>query len=822
MRSLLHQVLTQHPDAIAELFSKHWDPTYYDLWIEPERLHLETKEVVVAFGRLLSEPEICEHAKFCLFLDGLDEYEDELRTSQHLVTSLLKWVDLADGRLKLLVSSRELPAFQQNLPVNQRIRLHELTSADILAVTRQTLEAHPEFRRRQGHQHQECSSLVQEIVEKSDGVFLWVTLTLKLAMQSLEDGESTATIRKQVDVLPEELEDFFYFIITSIPKHQRRKAYCSLQYLSHMFRHLSQKRLSSGRVHPNGEREQVLSMFRLSFLDEYLDDEGFAYTLDFTPLDEEATLRRIATATAQIQARSRGLWEPWEPNHIQRGMNWSEGSSVPQKTPKPARSRVTVARSMTVRYTHRSIHEFLVRFLNSNFVKPYVDGFDCIKAQISNFIALIKYSEFKVEFYDGSEGIGHPRNELWNLVLEVQEAPNPKHHFGSLDILEDTMCKIYATHFVHFDRLRWEVYRSTALTHSDTSARPETIRADLMGIKKQRLRLPTPLYLGASASFHQYIYWKLETCPDAWRGSDGAELLFVVLLGGIVPPCYPAVDISSKLHVLREVLKLGGNPNFAFRSLDGGDVGTHRGTPWVSFLHFVFGSPLGSTYAKPEAAMEWECGRWSVIEIMLEFGALPPFWKATKIEDEPGLLVTLTVGDRTYNTFYHLRYADNKNRYSNDGHFLLLQSTRDIFEGRDFITMRDVVHHFKAHNARQILELLGQWEKVHGPVGPKPPPNGEDEGTMPHTKDLDEEPDRGQEEQVDGCDAEAALLASSEEDSACASEQSAHSEASSDIDKGPNSSSRSEEELGPAPTPFRKRFVEVVTHPLLPWLLVGK
>lgn len=138
MRSLLHQVLTQHPDAIAELFSKYWDPTCYDLWSEPERLHLETKEVIVAFGRLLSEPELCNQAKFCLFLDGIDEYEDERTTNLHLVTSLLKWVDLADGRLKLLASSRELPAFKQSLPVDQRIRLHELTYADIMAVTHQT------------------------------------------------------------------------------------------------------------------------------------------------------------------------------------------------------------------------------------------------------------------------------------------------------------------------------------------------------------------------------------------------------------------------------------------------------------------------------------------------------------------------------------------------------------------------------------------------------------------------------------------------------------------------------------------------------------
>lgn len=523
MRSLLHQALTQHPDAIAELFSKYWDPTCYDLWSEPERLHLETKEVIVAFGRLLSEPELCNQAKFCLFLNGLDEYEDERTTNLHLVTSLLKWVDLADGRLKLLASSRELPAFQQSLPVDQRIRLHELTYADIMAVTHQTLEGHPEFQRRQGQQPQECLSLMREMVDKSEGVSLWVTLTLKLVLQSLEDGETTATIRRQVDLLPEELEAFFDYIIKSIPKHQRRKAYCSLLYIAYNFRLAAARRLESGVRHPNGERGPVHTLLRFSFLDEYLDEEAFAHTLGFTPLDEQATLRRVATATAQIQGRSRGLLEPCEPSIHTRDIRPSWESRVP---------KVTSARARTVRYSHRSIHEFLGHFLDSNFAKPYLDGFDCILAQINNFIALLKYSDFDDHFYSADYwSIGDVGQELWTLLLEVREAPNPEHYFGSLDILDETLCRIYAMHFVGFDRLRWEVYRSTFLPGQDTGRvrYPETTLSDPTGKKNgKKVRLSTPLYLAAATSFHKYVHWKLETYPDAWKGSDGAELLYVI------------------------------------------------------------------------------------------------------------------------------------------------------------------------------------------------------------------------------------------------------------------------------------------------------
>jgi hypothetical protein len=403
-----------------------------------------------------------------------------------------------------------------------------------------------------------------------------------------------------------------------------------------MFGHLVKKGMNSGRVHPNGEREPLHSLLRFSFLDEYLDDERLAHTLGFTPLDEEATLRRIATAATQIQARSRGLLEPWEPIEDE----WFF---------KHSRSRVTAARAMAVRYTHRSIHEFLGRFLASSFAKTYLDGFDCIKAQINNFTALLKYSEFNVAFYR-PHGIGYEDSELWHLLLEVQEAPSPEDYFGSLDILEDTFRKIYATHFVGFDRLRWEVYRSINLSYEVTSARLKTIWSGPMPMEMlmdRRIRLATPLYVAAATSFHQYIHWKLETCPDAWSGSDGAELLFLILIGDIGHPRYLRLDIqSSKFHVLGEVLKLGGNPNFAFRNLKGGSVGKRTTTPWQCFLDVAFGSKLVGIDAEHEIALLYEYGRWEAIEMMLEFGGvtLPPFW-SIDMHEKSSLRVILAVGD---------------------------------------------------------------------------------------------------------------------------------------------------------------------------------
>lgn len=91
-------------------------------------------------------------------------------------------------------------------------------------------------------------------------------------------------------------------------------------------------------THPNGERGPVHTLLRFSFLDEDLDEEAFAHTLGFTPLDEQATLRRVATATAQIQARSRGLLESCEPDPFIRDFRWGREHQIPKVSAARART----------------------------------------------------------------------------------------------------------------------------------------------------------------------------------------------------------------------------------------------------------------------------------------------------------------------------------------------------------------------------------------------------------------------------------------------------------------------------------------------------
>ncbi|EPE06551.1 hypothetical protein F503_02679 [Ophiostoma piceae UAMH 11346] len=83
-----------------------------------------------------------------------------------LVDILNDWIQVSGGRVKLCVSSRELPVFQKRLGISHRIRMQDLNRQDISNYVIEKLQC--------------MKSLYDEIVWRSDGIFLWTTLVMKL------------------------------------------------------------------------------------------------------------------------------------------------------------------------------------------------------------------------------------------------------------------------------------------------------------------------------------------------------------------------------------------------------------------------------------------------------------------------------------------------------------------------------------------------------------------------------------------------------------------------------------------------------------------
>jgi hypothetical protein len=131
-------------------------------------VNVENDEIIRAFRQVITIKDIYENYRYCFFIDGLDEFDEMLQTYTNLINSLWSWVESSQGHLKICVASRELPPFQMRLDAKQRLRLQDLTEADIRSVVQQTLQQEQGFLDKAFVDTESFKRLQDAIVTKAD------------------------------------------------------------------------------------------------------------------------------------------------------------------------------------------------------------------------------------------------------------------------------------------------------------------------------------------------------------------------------------------------------------------------------------------------------------------------------------------------------------------------------------------------------------------------------------------------------------------------------------------------------------------------------
>jgi hypothetical protein len=215
-QQLLFEILRQCPDFISAMAPEVWPksgPLTNLQWSESQ---LET-----AFRSLRG---LTADTKICFFIDGLDEYTGDQGDRQHLIEVLRTISDIPN--IKLCVSSRPWVCFQSAFGTDPRLklRLEELTVDDIASFARDKLEEIPGFVMFK-QETESYVDLVQEIVRRAEGVFLWVFLVVRSLRDGLTNEDNISLLRKRLDELPSDLEHFFKKLIDSVDKiYQRQMA----------------------------------------------------------------------------------------------------------------------------------------------------------------------------------------------------------------------------------------------------------------------------------------------------------------------------------------------------------------------------------------------------------------------------------------------------------------------------------------------------------------------------------------------------------------------------------------------------------------------
>lgn len=316
LQSLLHMTLSHCPNLIPVVCGSRWSSAAGQIsnpWLLPE--------LQDAFAALKSQEEI--PTKFYFHIDGLDEYDGDLFRV-----------------IKICVSSRPWNEFQHTIgnSNNGSLQLHLFTRRDIELFARESILNH----RIETVEDDFYNGIIHEIGERSQGVFLWVRLVVHSLRDGIFNGDPISLLRKRLEELPSDLEDFFEHILRSVdPVYAERMAWTFLTAIA---------------------SPEPLTMIRYSFLDE--EDPYFGWTKTPEPLELTEISERIAATRWRLNGRYKGLLEP------SSDMNLIH---------------------VTVDFLHRTLKDFLATSKMDKFLRSRApQGFDPSKAAVGAVLAEVK------------------------------------------------------------------------------------------------------------------------------------------------------------------------------------------------------------------------------------------------------------------------------------------------------------------------------------------------------------------------------------------------------------------------------------------------
>ncbi|KAI1132302.1 hypothetical protein F5Y10DRAFT_274898 [Nemania abortiva] len=216
LRSILHQCLKRFPRLLVpKVFPNRW--ALVQLFSPDTPVPLpdwRPWELLAGFRALLSlaDQESLDSGisfKIALIIDGLDEFDDD---EDH--TSLVELLQEAAicRNVKICVSSRPWNVFQDAFHQNPMLQLEKLTQADIERYVHGQFQKSPGFSEQKLLHPDQAEKLLSDIVQKAQGVFLWVSVVVRNLLVSLREGDKLSDAQATLDSLPEDLDRLFLAI----------------------------------------------------------------------------------------------------------------------------------------------------------------------------------------------------------------------------------------------------------------------------------------------------------------------------------------------------------------------------------------------------------------------------------------------------------------------------------------------------------------------------------------------------------------------------------------------------------------------------------
>jgi hypothetical protein len=225
LHSILHRILVKEPRLAEEIM-----PVYLQRK-EPEKKPWLLLDLMQAFSRILEQDTV--QVDIYLFLDALDEFDGPPETIAGFIQSIITRPDRHAAEVKICFSSRPWNTFADRFSHCSGFKIQEQTQQDIQKYIIGRLAENPStailLASNDIQVREAVEKLASDIMERAEGVFLWLKLVMDDLIRAHAEGDSLRELTQHLSAFPKDLEDLYKNIIQKVPQEFRQESYYMLE-----------------------------------------------------------------------------------------------------------------------------------------------------------------------------------------------------------------------------------------------------------------------------------------------------------------------------------------------------------------------------------------------------------------------------------------------------------------------------------------------------------------------------------------------------------------------------------------------------------------
>ena len=493
-------------------------------------------------------------AKLCFFVDGLDEYDGDPVE----IVDILKGF-AASSDIKVCLASRPWTELESALSGNsdRKLMLQDFTRHDIKLYIHDKLDNDPRFQKVKAKDDR-FQELSLEIVNKAQGVFLWVFLVVRSLLRGLTHEDTISDLQRRLKHIPPDLESYFKQMLDTIEDVYRPQT-----------SHILQMCLAS---------PEPLPIMTFAFLDE--EDPNYALHARISPLKISDLEEKCETVRKRVKARCRDLLEIVSSTALQR---------ADDRLTSDFMNYESTFLDENVDFLHRTVRDFFLTKQMQTMMSIWLDTpFDAHLSLCRTFLAQIKTTPWaqKVESDDPS----YLSDLIDGFLYHAREyEERAKRTCASLIEELDQVVSVRCGKASHMESEELRYPNSKQLNQRSP-----------LGLNDSLYKRGWILTMAVQSDLRLYVAQKLDQQPLLAKGIYGRPLLYCALL----LPMRSNYSQEISIDMLSLLLHRKAEPNQQYGSV----------SVWGLFLR---GAYQNSKYATPEDREVWA----QAISLLLEHGA---------------------------------------------------------------------------------------------------------------------------------------------------------------------------------------------------------